>query len=144
MKNSDILHIIDLFKERGIEMDISINYSITNVSLSTQSTIPNTNNTNIEKPVENIKKVDNYSPHQVADTNKDKSDEDKALLITMRDKATQTELTAKYYVDKDTNQYVVQFLGKDKSVVKQIPAEFMLELAKYLDKYKGLFVEDKA
>lgn len=121
-------------------MDISINYQISNATPS----IPTSAQANSEKPIEGIKKTDNHSTHQESNVSAKEQEEDRALMITMKDKTSQTELTAKYYVDKDTNQYVVQFLGKDKSVVKQIPAEFMLELAKYLDKYKGLFVEDKA
>lgn len=114
-------------------MDISINLNINNVTLPL--------NINKASQVSDVKTVvDNAKQSTTAKPQKEQQE----LLITMKDSKTNSELTAKYYVDKDTSQYVVQFLDKNKEVIKQIPAEYMIELAKYLDKYKGLFVEEKA
>lgn len=127
-------------------MNISIN---TNVSSISTSPLPKAED--IPTP---IKPIDSsaQSPSTTKNGNNDKVAAElkgknvKEVSFTMKDSTTNTELTAKYYVDKDTNQYVVQFLNRDKTVVKQIPAEFMIELAKHLskdiEKYKGLFVEE--
>ena len=115
-------------------MDVSINLNINNV------TMPSLSDRQIN--IANVKAVTSASPD--AKSTSSSKNEEQELLITMKDNKTNSELTAKYYVDKDTNQYVVQFLDKNREIIRQIPAEYMIELAKYLDKYKGLFVEEKA
>lgn len=50
-----------------------------------------------------------------------------------------------FSVDKDTDAFVVKVVDKDtKELIRQIPSEEMLELAKALDKLQGLLIKDKA
>lgn len=50
-----------------------------------------------------------------------------------------------FSVDKDTEAFVVKVVDKEtREVIRQIPSEEMLNLAKALDKLQGLLIEDKA
>ena len=50
-----------------------------------------------------------------------------------------------FSVDKDTDKLVVKVVDPStQQVIKQIPSEDMLALAKALDKFKGLLVSQKA
>lgn len=50
-----------------------------------------------------------------------------------------------FSIDKDTDKVVVKLVDiSTKEVVKQIPSEEMLAIAKALDKFQGLLVKDKA
>jgi len=50
-----------------------------------------------------------------------------------------------FSIDKDTEKVVVKLVDNStKEVVKQIPSEEMLAIAKALDKFQGLLVKEKA
>lgn len=50
-----------------------------------------------------------------------------------------------FSVDKDTEAFVVKVVDKEtKEVIRQIPSEDMLNLAKALDKLQGLLIKDVA
>lgn len=50
-----------------------------------------------------------------------------------------------FSVDKDTNRTVVKVLERDSGeVIRQIPAEEVLKIAKMLDELKGLIIREKA
>lgn len=50
-----------------------------------------------------------------------------------------------FSVDKETEAFVVTVVDKEtKEVIRQIPSEEMLELAKTLDKLQGFLIRDKA
>lgn len=50
-----------------------------------------------------------------------------------------------FSVDKDTNTTVVKLVDtQTKDVIRQIPSEEMLSIAKALDKLQGLLIKDKA
>ena len=50
-----------------------------------------------------------------------------------------------FSIDKDTDQVIVKVIDKaTKEVIKQIPSEEMVALAKALNKLQGLLVEQKA
>lgn len=50
-----------------------------------------------------------------------------------------------FSVDKETDAFVVKVVDKEtKEVIRQIPSEEMLSLAKALDKLQGLLIKDKA
>lgn len=50
-----------------------------------------------------------------------------------------------FSVDKETDAFVVKVVDKDtKELIRQIPSEEMLELAKALGKLQGLLIKDKA
>lgn len=50
-----------------------------------------------------------------------------------------------FSVDKDTDDIVVKVLDKESGdVIRQIPSEELLKIAKALDKLKGLLVKDQA
>lgn len=50
-----------------------------------------------------------------------------------------------FSIDKDTEAFVVKVVDKEtKEVIRQIPSEEMLELAKALDKLQGLLIRDQA
>ena len=50
-----------------------------------------------------------------------------------------------FSVDKDTDAFVVKVVDKEsREVIRQIPSEEMLSLAKALDKLQGLLIKDKA
>jgi flagellar protein FlaG len=50
-----------------------------------------------------------------------------------------------FSVDKDTNKTVVKLVDtQTKDVIRQIPSEEMLSIAKALDKLQGLLLKDKA
>lgn len=74
----------------------------------------------------------------------DRSELDKAVKeIQNFIKDTNTSLD--FHVDKDTDKLVVKVVDTStKEVIKQIPSEDMLALAKALDKLKGLLVSQKA
>lgn len=50
-----------------------------------------------------------------------------------------------FSVDKDTNRTVVKVLERDSGeVIRQIPAEEVLKIAKMLDELKGLIIREEA
>ena len=50
-----------------------------------------------------------------------------------------------FSVDKDTKQYVVKIIDSEtKEVIRQMPSEEMIAIAKALDTLKGLFVKQQA
>ncbi len=50
-----------------------------------------------------------------------------------------------FSINKDTNQIVIKVIDKQtQEVIKQIPSEEMIEMAKALDKIKGILVKQKA
>ena len=50
-----------------------------------------------------------------------------------------------FSVDKDTQQYVVKIIDTEtKEVIRQMPSEEMIAIAKALDTLKGLFVKQQA
>ncbi|ANA41209.1 MULTISPECIES: flagellar protein FlaG [Geobacter] len=50
-----------------------------------------------------------------------------------------------FSVDKDTNRTVVKVLARENGeVIRQIPAEEILKIAKVLDELKGLIIREKA
>lgn len=77
-------------------------------------------------------------------TQVDRSELDKAVKeIQGFIKDTNTSLD--FHVDKDTDKLVVKVIDTStKEVIKQIPSEDVLALAKALDKLKGLLVSQKA
>lgn len=77
-------------------------------------------------------------------TQVDRSELDKAVKeIQGFIKDTNTSLD--FHVDQDTDKLVVKVIDTStKEVIKQIPSEDMLALAKALDKLKGLLVSQKA
>lgn len=51
----------------------------------------------------------------------------------------------RFSVDKDTGIEVVKFVDdKTKEVIRQIPAQEMLDIAKRLDELKGLLIKERA
>ena len=53
--------------------------------------------------------------------------------------------SVQFSVDNSTGQTIVKVMDTDtKQVIKQMPSEDMLEIAKSLDKLKGLLVQQKA
>lgn len=50
-----------------------------------------------------------------------------------------------FSVDKDTDEFVVKVMDKETGeVIRQIPSEELLKIAKALDKLQGLLVKDQA
>lgn len=50
-----------------------------------------------------------------------------------------------FSVDKDTNRTVVKVLARESGeVIRQIPAEEVLKIARMLDELKGLIIREKA
>ena len=50
-----------------------------------------------------------------------------------------------FSIDKDTDTFVVKVVDKEtKEVIRQIPSEELLNIAKALDKLQGLLIKDKA
>lgn len=50
-----------------------------------------------------------------------------------------------FSVDKETEAFVVKVVDKEtKEVIRQIPSEELLNIAKALDKLQGLFIKDQA
>ncbi len=53
--------------------------------------------------------------------------------------------TLEFSVDKDTDSFIVKVVDKEtKEVIRQIPSEELLNIAKALDKLQGLLIKDKA
>lgn len=74
----------------------------------------------------------------------DRSELDKAVK-DIQDFIKDTNTSLDFHVDKDTDKLVVKVIDTStKEVIKQIPSEDMLALAKALDKLKGLLVSQKA
>lgn len=50
-----------------------------------------------------------------------------------------------FSIDKDTDSFIVKVVDKEtKEVIRQIPSEELLNIAKALDKLQGLLIKDKA
>ncbi|MDF0604208.1 flagellar protein FlaG [Neisseriaceae bacterium TC5R-5] len=50
-----------------------------------------------------------------------------------------------FSVDKDTNQQVVKVVDKEtQKVIRQIPSEDAIQIAKAIDQFKGLLLKDQA
>lgn len=74
----------------------------------------------------------------------DRSELDNAVK-DIQDFIKNTNTSLDFHVDKDTDKLVVKVIDTStKEVIKQIPSEDMLALAKALDKLKGLLVSQKA
>ena len=51
----------------------------------------------------------------------------------------------RFSIDEDTGIHVVKFVDdKTKEVIRQIPAQEMLDIAKRLDELKGLLIKERA
>jgi flagellar protein FlaG len=77
---------------------------------------------------------------------KTKPDKDQvtAAVKNMNDFLQMVRRTLQFTVDEDSGEMVVQIKdAQTNQVIRQIPSEEMLKLAKQLDKLKGLLFEDK-
>lgn len=89
----------------------------------------------------------NEPPSSVAVTKTAKVDQE--ALHAAAQKANQAILglgsDLRFSIDKDTGIHVVKFIDdKTKEVIRQIPAQEMLDIAKRLDELKGLLIKERA
>jgi len=73
------------------------------------------------------------------------SEQVKDAVKSMNDFVHSINSSLNFSVDKDSGETVVKVMDVDtKEVIKQIPSEEMLAIAKAVDKLKGLLVQQKA
>lgn len=76
--------------------------------------------------------------------NKPDKDQVTAAVKNMNDFLQMVRRTLQFTVDEDSGEMVVQIKdAQTNQVIRQIPSDEMLKLAKQLDKIKGLLFEDK-
>ncbi len=125
-------------------MDIKIgqsqaltNMNSQNIELqrTTSQQIQNTQNNKQENAINQLNnKKQNISPKEIEDAVKD-----------MNKKLDMLNSQLKIEIDKDTGIQVVKIIDKDtKEVIRQIPPESILKVAKYLNEIAGLLFDTKA
>jgi len=68
-----------------------------------------------------------------------------AALRQLSESLRDTPVDLQYSVGHDTNQVIVKLVGRDsREVIRQIPSEEMLRIAKAIDKLQGLLVHQTA
>ncbi len=66
------------------------------------------------------------------------------LIKELEKKLTMLNTQLKISIDKDTDMVVVKVIDKEtKKVIRQIPPEYVLKIAKYLDEIAGLLYNNK-
>ncbi|WP_318556864.1 flagellar protein FlaG [Geobacter anodireducens] len=92
------------------------------------------------RPVEQVREPEKES-------DKGKSEEERVKEAAERINAFIESVSRdlEFSVDKDTNRTVVKVLARENGeVIRQIPAEEILKIAKVLDELKGLIIREKA
>ncbi len=88
-----------------------------------------------DRQIETFKQMDQKSQEELIKKTADKLNEKFKLF----------DSTLKIEIDKDTGIQVVKIIDKStKKVIRQIPPEAMLKIAKYIDEITGLLFEKKA
>ena len=115
--------------------------SISNVQSSIEMNVQNMQSmqgSKSDKPAlhhENAEKNDmkNVSPKMLEE-----------LVKELEKKFTMLNTQLKISIDKDTDMVVVKVIDKEtKKVIRQIPPEYVLKIAKYLDEIAGLLYNNK-
>ena len=106
----------------------------------------------IEMNVQNMTNAKTDRPETVAKTeSKERFDSKKLspemleeLVKELEKKLSMLNTQLKISIDKDTDMVVVKVIDKEtKKVIRQIPPEYVLKIAKYLDEIAGLLYENR-
>jgi len=93
-------------------------------------------------PSETATKVTDPSPLRAQQPDREKLE---AATQSVRDFVEPINSNLEFSVDNDTGQLVVKIIDRaTKEVIRQMPSEEMLAIAKALDSIKGLFVKQTA
>ena len=67
------------------------------------------------------------------------------IIEELRKKLSMLNTQLKIQIDKDTDMTVIKVIDKQTNkVIRQIPPEYVLKIAKYLDEIAGLLLNEKA
>ena len=106
----------------------------------------------IEMNVQNMTNAKTDRPETVVKTeSKERFDSKKLspemleeLVKELEKKLSMLNTQLKISIDKDTDMVVVKVIDKEtKKVIRQIPPEYVLKIAKYLDEIAGLLYENR-
>lgn len=123
-------------------MDVkSVANTQTAQQLHTQSVELTKQQMNVQKVKENhqqdesqIKQMEKVSPELI-----------EKVVEELKKKLSMLNTQLQIQIDKDTDITVVKVIDKDtKKVIRQIPPEYVLKIAKYLDEIAGLLLNEKA
>jgi len=123
-------------------MDVkSVANTQTAQQLHTQSVELAKQQMNVQKVKENhqqdesqIKQMEKVSPELI-----------EKVIEELKKKLSMLNTQLQIQIDKDTDITVVKVIDKDtKKVIRQIPPEYVLKIAKYLDEIAGLLLNEKA
>jgi flagellar protein FlaG len=98
----------------------------------------------IRTPIETTAKVTDASPSPLRAQQPDR-EKLEAATQSVRDFVEPINSNLEFSVDNDTGQLVVKIIDRaTQEVIRQMPSEEMLAIAKALDSIKGLFVKQTA
>ncbi len=67
------------------------------------------------------------------------------VVEELKKKLSMLNTQLKIQIDKDTDTIVVKVIDKEtKKIIRQIPPEYILKIAKYLDEIAGILLNEKA
>ena len=114
----------------------------TSVEMNSQNFEIKNNPKNVVKN-ENERQVRQQEEQQNA--NKIPNDLIEKAVKNLKKKLSMLNTQLQIQIDKDTEMVVVKVIDKDtKEVIRQIPPEYVLKIAKYLDEIAGLLFNEKA
>ncbi len=111
--------------------------SMNSQNIEIQSYNPKTNKSSSD-PIENMKNTENQNKKNISPEELKKATEDLNKKLSMLNTQLRIE------IDKDTGIVVAKIIDKEtKEVIRQIPPEVVLKIAKYLDEITGLLFNEK-
>jgi len=100
---------------------------------------------NLRKPIED-------TPSATVETGKPKTDDEKNLENILKDFKKKLEKLklifrgkAEFSIDRDTNMVIVKIKDKETGeIIRQIPPEVVLKIAKSIEEFLGLLLDERA
>ncbi len=90
-------------------------------------------------------KIQQQNESQVKQKEKISAELIEKVVEELKKKLSMLNTQLQIQIDKDTDITVVKVIDKDtKKVIRQIPPEYILKIAKYIDEIAGLLLNEKA